>query len=129
VNPDSWCISGRDLAHTGMLVGSIGTESISIHGVDLSVAWAASKAFTGCAHNTSKKQRILSRQKNGSKSRAKQRSIVARCHEKVASVRKHLWHQVSNSLVSKNQATSLCIEDLHVKGLMNHTGFRGGLFL
>ena len=67
-----------------------------------------------------KEQRILSRQKKGSKSRAKQRLIVAKCHEKVANVRKHLLHQVSNHLVSKNQATSICVEDLHVKGLIRN---------
>ena len=67
-----------------------------------------------------KEQRILSRQKKGSKARAKQRLIVAKCHEKVANVRKHLLHQVSNHLVSKNQATSICIEDLHVKGLIRN---------
>ena len=67
-----------------------------------------------------KEQRILSRQKKGSKSRAKQRLIIAKCHEKVANIRKHLLHQVSNHLVSKNQATSICIEDLHVKGLIRN---------
>lgn len=67
-----------------------------------------------------KAQRILSRQKKGSRTRAKQRLIVAKYHENVANVRKHLLHQVSNSLVSKNQATSLCIEDLHVKGLIRN---------
>lgn len=65
-------------------------------------------------------QRVLSRKKQNSTSRTKQRLKVARLHERVSNVRKENLHQVSHSLVCENQATTLFLEDLNVKGLIRN---------
>ena len=63
-----------------------------------------------------KAQRMMARKKKGSKSRARQRLVVARLHEQVANCRKDFLHQVSARLVRENQTTIFC-EDLAVKNM------------
>ncbi len=65
-------------------------------------------------------QRVFSRKKKNSISRTKQRIRVAKLHEKVSNVREDYCHFVSNKVVSENQATTLFIEDLHIKGLIRN---------
>lgn len=64
----------------------------------------------------SREQRRLSRKKNGSKNREKQRIKVARCHEKVANQRKDALHKATAAIIRESQAVA--VEDLNVKGMM-----------
>src|SRR5664280_2070110 len=59
-----------------------------------------------------KAQRCLSKKKKGSNGWHKQRIIVARIHEKIASSRKDFLHKVTTKLVSENDI--ICVEDLNV---------------
>ena len=66
-----------------------------------------------------REHRKLSRKQLGSKNRDKQRIRVARVHEKISDQRKDFLQKQSTLLIRENQ--TICIEDLHVKGLIrNH---------
>lgn len=66
-------------------------------------------------------QRWQSRKVKGSNGRNKSRIILAKQHEKVTNQRLDFLHKTSHQLVCENQATSFCIEDLNVKGMLrNH---------
>jgi putative transposase len=67
--------------------------------------------------NLKKHNRILSRKKKGSINRSKQRHQLAKQHEKVTNARRNYLHQISHNLVSKNQVTTLFVEDLAIKNL------------
>lgn len=64
-------------------------------------------------------QRQLSKKVKGSKSREKQRIIVAKCHEKVRNSRKDFLHKLSSKLIGENQV--ICLESLAIKNMVkNH---------
>lgn len=64
-------------------------------------------------------QRSLARKQKSSANREKQRLVVAKLHEKIANQRKDFLQQLSTELV--NQYDTICMEDLHVKGMVrNH---------
>ncbi len=66
-----------------------------------------------------KAQRRLSRMKKGSSNYNRQKSKIARLHEKVCSSRHDYLHKESTALSKK--CSLLCIEDLNVKGMVrNH---------
>ncbi len=66
-----------------------------------------------------REQRKLSHRQKGSNNRNRQRIRVARIHEKVVNQRNDFLQKQSTMLVSENQ--TVCIEDLHVKGMTrNH---------
>ena len=66
-----------------------------------------------------REQRRLSRKQKSSHNRDKQRIRVARVHEKVTNQRNDFLQKQSTMLVRENQ--TICIEDLHVKGMIrNH---------
>ena|SRR5215467_6582528 len=62
-----------------------------------------------------RRQRELSRKKNGSCNRDKARLKVARAHVQVADARRDFHHQLSTALIRENQAVA--VEDLAVNGL------------
>jgi putative transposase len=63
----------------------------------------------------------LSKMKNGSVSRAKQKKRIARLHEHVSNQRRDFLHKVTRKLVGESQATTFCIEDLSIKNMQkNH---------
>lgn len=64
------------------------------------------------------RQRRLSRKVKGSKNRDKARKRVAAVHEHISNIRRDHLHKVSSTLVRENQATTLCIENLDVKRLL-----------
>ena len=69
--------------------------------------------------NLKYEQRQLSKKIKGSNSRLKQKSKLARVHEKVSNIRKDYLHKVSTEII-KNQDV-ICIEDLAVKNrIKNH---------
>lgn len=66
-------------------------------------------------------QKQFSRKKNKtSKNRVKQKTKVAKIHEKITNQRKDFAHQLSAKLVFKNHETSFAIEDLHIKGMIKN---------
>ncbi len=66
-----------------------------------------------------KLQRQHAKKKKGSKNRDKARQKVARLHTKIADTRRDFQHQTSTRLIRENQ--TICLEDLHVKGMLkNH---------
>ncbi len=65
-------------------------------------------------------QRILSRKKKGSANRSKQVRHVAVLHERTANARNNYSHLISHKLAVENQATSLVVEDLNIKGLIRN---------
>lgn len=65
-----------------------------------------------------KEQRRLSRKKKGSKNRNKQRTKVAKLHEKITNQRKDFLHKLSSELINENQV--ICLEDLQVKDLLQN---------
>lgn len=63
-----------------------------------------------------REQRRLSRKKNGSSNRNKQRKKVAQVYEKVTNQRNDFLHKQSTMLVRENQ--TICIEDLNIKSML-----------
>ncbi len=64
-------------------------------------------------------QRKQAKKKKGSQNRTKARLKVARLHAKIADTRRDMQHKISTRLVRENQV--ICLEDLHVKGMLgNH---------
>ena len=64
--------------------------------------------------------RKLAKKTKGSKNREKQRLKVALIHEKITNKRKDNLHKISRQLVSENQATTYCLEDLNVSGMLKN---------
>lgn len=66
------------------------------------------------------KLRILSRKhskKKGTKNKEKDRNKLARLHDKISNQRGDFLHKLSHQLICKNQADTICIEDLNIKGM------------
>jgi putative transposase len=64
-------------------------------------------------------QRQLSKKTKGSNSRLKQKSKLAKVHEKLTNIRKDYLHKVSTEIIKNHDV--ICIEDLAVKNMMkNH---------
>lgn len=77
------------------------------------------KTLTKYEKKLTREQRKLSRKQKGSCNRNKQRIKVARCHEKIANIRKDYLHKLSHELISENQV--IVSENLQVKNMMrNH---------
>lgn len=65
-------------------------------------------------------QKQFSRRQKGSKSHKEQKQKVAKQHLAVTNKRNNFLHQQSTTLVRDNQAETLAIEDLHVKGMIRN---------
>ncbi|WP_410786113.1 RNA-guided endonuclease TnpB family protein [Kribbella sp. C-35] len=77
------------------------------------------KAFATGMRRQRRLARAVSRKSRGSKNRRKAAARLGRHHRRVANVRKHFLHQVSNELVKTHDR--LVIEDLNVAGMLrNH---------
>ena len=116
------------LTDNGETMPAISTEGKAI-GIDVGLTHLAvtsdGSKFENPRHlrkaeeNLKRKQRKLSRKKEGSKSRNKARQLVARVHERVACARRDNLHKLSRRIVNENQV--VVVEELHVKGIMaNH---------
>jgi len=65
--------------------------------------------------------RELARRKKGSKNRGKTRQKLAKCHARIADIRKHSLHNVSYHVTVKTKPSTIVVEDLNVKGMLaNH---------
>ena len=62
-------------------------------------------------------QRQLSKKEKGSRQFRILKRRIARLHEKVANRRTDRIHKLTHYLASENQATTICVEDLNVKGM------------
>jgi len=67
-----------------------------------------------------RRQRRLSKRKQGSNNRGKQRLRVARIHERVTNTRKDFLHKLTTRLVNENQVDSFAIEDLAVQNMVQN---------
>jgi putative transposase len=67
-----------------------------------------------------KAQRKLCKKKLGSKNRQKQQIKVARLHEKISNKRQDFLHKLSHKLICKNQADTICIEDLSMQNMQQN---------
>jgi putative transposase len=65
-----------------------------------------------------RQQRRLSRKKKGSNNRNKQRIKLAKIYEKVSNCRKDFLHKLTHEIAEKQGYTSIAIEDLSVKDMM-----------
>ncbi|MFB8793129.1 MAG: RNA-guided endonuclease TnpB family protein [Microcoleus sp.] len=69
--------------------------------------------------NLKRKPKKLARKQKGSKSRNKDRKVVAKVYERVSNSRQDFLHKLSHKLVSDSQA--VIVENLYVKGMVrNH---------
>ena len=66
------------------------------------------------------KQRRFAKMTKGSKRRERMKLRIARIHEKVSNIRRDHLHKLSHELVRKNQATTICIEDLSVQAMLKN---------
>ncbi len=79
------------------------------------------KATARYAKKLARLNRELCRRKKGSKNREKSKQKIARLHFKIANIRKHALHQVSDYVTAKTKPSVVVLEDLNVKGMMaNH---------
>ena len=62
-------------------------------------------------------QRRLAKQKRGSKQRYKTRQKIARCHQKIANIRKDFCHKTSRIIVDYPQHKVIVLEDLRIKNM------------
>jgi len=65
-------------------------------------------------------QKILSRKKQGSANRFRQKQTVAIVHERVSNRRNDFIHQTTAILADKNQATSFAVENLNIKAMLRN---------
>lgn len=65
-----------------------------------------------------KAQKVLARRKKGSKRRENQALKVAKIHEKIANIRLDTLHKATKNLVQTYDV--ICVEDLHVKGMIKN---------
>ncbi|MCY4287844.1 MAG: RNA-guided endonuclease TnpB family protein [Aestuariivita sp.] len=70
------------------------------------------------SENLRRKQKSLSRKKNGAANRTKARVLVAKAHEKTANTRNDFQHQLSRRLIDESQAIG--VETLRVKNLLKN---------
>ena len=76
------------------------------------------KALVQAGRKLKRLQRELARRKRGSKNREKTKRKIAKCHAKIANVRKHALHNVSYHVTAKTKPSTVVVEDLNVKGMM-----------
>ena len=73
------------------------------------------------AKHEKRKLKLLSRQFSKKEKGSRQFRIlkrrIARLHERVANRRTDRIHKLTHYLASENQATTICVEDLNVKGM------------
>lgn len=65
-------------------------------------------------------QRRLSKKEKGSRQYRRLKLRIARLHEKIANRRHDHIHKLTHYLAYENQATTICVEDLNVKGMVRN---------
>ncbi|ORA32685.1 RNA-guided endonuclease InsQ/TnpB family protein [Mycobacterium aquaticum] len=111
VTEDHWV--GVDLGLTTFLVAA------TADGTEVTRVTNAPKALSAGLKQQRRLSKSLSRKKKGSHHRKDAVARLARHHHRVANVRRHFLHQVSNELVKTHDR--LVIENLNVTGMLrNH---------
>ena len=64
--------------------------------------------------------RRLSKKEVGSRQFRRLKQRIARLHEKIANRRQDHIHKITHYLACENQATTICVEDLNVKGMVKN---------
>jgi putative transposase len=70
--------------------------------------------------NIAKKHKELSKKQKGSNNKEKARIKLAKTYEKITNQRDDFLHKLSHKLVTENQITTLCFENLNVFGMMKN---------
>ena len=65
-------------------------------------------------------QRELSRRKKGGQNWRKTKAKIARCHQRIANIRRHAQHQVSHYATAKKKPKTVVLEDLNVSGMVKN---------
>ena len=79
------------------------------------------KAMRAWERKLKRLQREFARRKRGGKNREKTKAKIAKCHAKIANVRKHALHDVSYHVTAKTKPSTVVVEDLNVAGMLkNH---------
>jgi putative transposase len=108
---DGWVGLDRGLAAFAVAANAGGSEVARID--------AAPKALAAGMHRQRRLAKALSRTQKGSRNRRKAASRLARHHNRIANIRRHFLHLVSNELVKTHYR--LVLEDLNVTGMLtNH---------
>lgn len=110
-----------DTADTGGWVGvdrglSAFAVAAAAEGTELARITDAPKALAAGIPRQRRLAKSLSRKKKGSQNRRDAAARLGRHHHRVANVRRHFAHQVSNQLVKNHDR--LVIENLHVAGML-----------
>lgn len=113
----------RDTADSGGWVGvdrglSAFAVAAAADGTELARITDAPKALAAGIPRQRRLARSLSRKKKGSHNRRTAAARLGRHHHRVANVRRHFAHQVSNQLVKTHDR--LVIENLHVAGMLHN---------
>ena len=110
-DPSDWV--GIDRGLSAFLVAATGD------GEEVARVNDAPKALTTGMPKQKRLAKSLSRKKKGSHNRRDAAAKLARHHHRIANIRRHFLHQVSNGLVKTHDR--LVIEDLNVSGMLaNH---------
>ncbi|MFI7669161.1 RNA-guided endonuclease TnpB family protein [Nocardia sp. NPDC049526] len=76
------------------------------------------KPLTTGLHKQRRLAKSLSRKRKGSRNRKDATARLARHHHRIANIRRHFLHQVTNTLVKTHDR--LVVEDLHVAGMLRN---------
>jgi putative transposase len=88
------------------------------NGAEVARIDSAPKALTRGLQRQRRLAKSLSRKQKGSRNRTRAAAQLGRHHYKVANVRRHFLHQVSNALVKNHDR--LVLEDLNVAGMLSN---------
>ena len=104
ISPDT--TKGFDLGLTDFLIGEDGSRVSNPRHLKQSLPRLAIE------------QKKLARKQKGSRGREKQKKIVATLHNKITNQRNDFLHKTSIRLLRDNQAETIAMEDLNVKGMI-----------
>ena len=107
----------EELAKTGQTVGvDLGLKSFLVTSDNQTIE--NPRYFRKSQAQLKTAQRRLSKKKKGSNRYKKQKTKIAKIHQKTVNQRDYFLHQITNQLVKKNDV--IVIEDLHVKAMVKN---------
>lgn len=121
---DKWfaaiSIETNQLPHERKNHASVGIDL----GIKTFVQLSSGESFAGSKPHAKKLKRLrrlsraLSRKKKGSNNYAKVKTKLSKLHAEIASIRSDYLHKISTEIVLNH--THICIEDLHVAGMVKN---------
>lgn len=110
-------VSHSPFAKTGSIVGvDTGIKALAV--LSDGTVYENIKTLKTNLKRLKYEQRQLSKKVKGSLSRLKQRSKLARVHEKITNIRTDHLHKISTEIIKNHDV--ICIEDLAVKNMMKN---------